>query len=267
MQQLKVKPVRASHGEFGWVDLAAQDLDAQTRFYETLFGWTHEDIPTGQGQAYRMFYLDGERVAGASQMSPELYPPGTPSMWITYVMSDDVDQTIAKAEQLGGQVVMPAVDVDVMGDGRMAGVQEPAGTFVFFLRPGEDGGVQRASEPGSLVWNDLSTREPEKAVEFFTRLLPWEIRPITGSSTPYWQIDVAGMPEGGITPMPPQMPEHAPGSWLVYFGVENIRAFHAQATSAGCGPQMEPIDAGGTAFCVFSDPAGAVFAVMEPARM
>ncbi len=47
---------RTKEGELPWTDLSAKDIEAQSRFYEELFGWTHEDTPTTEGlPPYRMF--------------------------------------------------------------------------------------------------------------------------------------------------------------------------------------------------------------------
>lgn len=35
-------------------------------------------------------------------MTPEVYPPGTPSMWNTYIYADNVDEIAARATDLGG---------------------------------------------------------------------------------------------------------------------------------------------------------------------
>lgn len=56
---------RTTQGEFSWADLAAADIERQSAFYEGLFGWTHQDVPTDQGPSYRMFFLGDARVAGA----------------------------------------------------------------------------------------------------------------------------------------------------------------------------------------------------------
>lgn len=81
---------------------------------------------------------------------------------------------------------------------------------------------------------------------------------------PYRQIKVAGQPEGGIMPMPEQIPAGAPAHWLVYFGVQDARAATEKAGELGGRAEMEPMDVGVTTFSVLSDPLGAVFAVMEP---
>ncbi|HEY5549367.1 MAG TPA: hypothetical protein VIL17_07225 [Coriobacteriia bacterium] len=71
---------RTRRGEFAWTDLSAADLDAQTNFYEGLFGWSHTDMPLGPGGGvYRTFKLNGRAVGGASPMQPQVAEQGIPS--------------------------------------------------------------------------------------------------------------------------------------------------------------------------------------------
>ena len=52
-------------GTFSWVDFFSTDVSTSKAFYSALFGWTSEDMPSGEGKPdYTMFYLDGRVVAG-----------------------------------------------------------------------------------------------------------------------------------------------------------------------------------------------------------
>lgn len=189
---------------------------------------------------------------------------GVPTMWNTYIAAEDVDAVAAKAVELGGAVTMPAMDV--MDQGRMVGIADPTGAPVFFWQANAHKGAEVFMEPGTFTWSDLTSRNPEKAVAFFSDLLGWKVDMLSGAQMPYWMITVAGRPEGGIMPMPPDMPAEVPSNWLVYFAVDDVRGFIECAVAAGGKADFAPIEAGGMTFGVFSDPAGAVFAVMEPMK-
>jgi len=252
---------RTKQGQFSWVDLAAKDLEAQTGFYEHLFGWTHTDEPAGPDMIYRMFNSNGDVVAGAGQMTPQAYPPGTPSMWNTYVAVDDADAVASKASELGGSVPMPAMDV--MEEGRMAVIQDPSGGMLGLWQSRHHKGATKFTEPVSITWNDLSTRDMNTAADFYEKLLGWSIERDGGSQPPYWQITVDGEPEGGIMPMPEQLPAEVPPHWMIYFAVDDVRATTEKVRQLGGNVEMEPMEAGQYVFSVISDPAGAVFAVMQ----
>ncbi|NTW28140.1 MAG: VOC family protein [Coriobacteriia bacterium] len=253
---------RNALGEFSWIDLAARDLEVQTTFYEEMFGWEHYDVPTDQGPIYRMFTLHGATVAGASAMNPQMAEMGMPSMWNTYLAAPDVDTIAEKATELGGMIVMPAMDV--MTEGRMVGIQDPTGGVIYFWQAGKHHGAQTFMEPGSLIWSELSTRDPETAAAFFAKLVGWDIQRSAESPTPYWLASVGGQPEGGVMMMPKQLGPEVPASWLVYFGVTNATTEAARAISLGADVNMEPMEAGNMWFAVLTDPAGAVFGIMTP---
>jgi predicted enzyme related to lactoylglutathione lyase len=254
---------RTKNGEFNWVDLSALDLEAQSAFYEALFGWSHTDTPSGEGMVYRMFAIDGHTVGGMSQLSADLVAQGLVSAWNTYVATDDVDATAAKAAELGGSVVMQPMEVP--GSGRMAAILDPTGAYLFLWKPLRYDETMEYMLPGTLAWNDLGTRDPEKAADFYARLLGWDVQPMTGGPMPYWVVSVAGQGEGGIMPMPETLPAEVPAYWLPYFGTADIAASVAKAVELGGAILSGPMEVGGTmAFAVVADPAGASFALLQP---
>jgi uncharacterized protein len=254
---------RAKSGEFNWVDLSARDFEKQSAFYEALFGWSHADLPFGEGMVYRMFNVGGHAVGGMSQLSAEMIAHGQPSAWNTYLATDDVDATVAKATELGGTVAMPPMDVP--GSGRMAVIQDPTGAYVSFWKPLRLDETVGYMQPGMLSWNDLGTRDPQKAVDFYTKLVGWDIQPMEAGPMPYWVVNVDGQGEGGIMPMPDMVPAEVPSYWLVYFGTEDVTGSVAKARELGANVVSEPMQvADMVEFAVLADPFGATFALMRP---
>ena len=255
---------RTKNGEFNWVDLLARDLEGQSKFYEALFGWVRTDVPLGEGMIYRMFKADGHTVAGAAGLSPDQMQQGRPSTWNTYLAVDDIDATVAKAATLGATVIMPPDNVP--GDsGRIAVIQDPTGAYVSFWKPQRYDESMEYRMPGQLSWNDLATRDPEKAADFYSKLLGWVVKPLPGGAVPYWEIYIDGQGEGGIMPMPEMVPPEMPAYWLVYFGSADLPATVAKAVSLGATVLSEPVTVPDmVAFAVLADPAGAAFALMQP---
>jgi len=254
---------RTKTGEFNWVDLSARDFGAQGAFYAALFGWGHTDVPFGEGNVYRMFNIDGHTVAGMSQLSADLVAAGQPSAWNTYVATEDIDAMASKAAALGGAVVMPPMDVP--GSGRMAAVQDPTGAYIFFWKPLRYDETMEYMVPGTLSWNDLGTRDPERAIDFYTNLLGWDIQPLEAGLMPYWVVKVDGQGQGGIMPMPEMVPPDVPAYWLPYFRTVDLSARVAKAAELGGAVVSAPVEVPGmVAFAVLADPAGASFALMNP---
>jgi uncharacterized protein len=253
---------RTEHGEFNWVDLSARDVDAQSAFYQALFGWNHVDVSIAEGMTYRLFKAGGGTVTATSQLPAQMLEQGLRTGWNTCVATDDADATAAKASELGGTVVMPPMDIP--GQGRQALVQDPTGAHLHLWKPLVPDETLQYMVPGRLAWNELNTREPEKAAHFYSALLGWDIQQIMGEPTPYWQIKVTGQGEGGIMPMPTTTPADVPAFWLVYFGTDDVEATAAQAVELGGAVLAGPIEIPAMlVFAVLADPAGAVFAVLH----
>jgi predicted enzyme related to lactoylglutathione lyase len=251
---------RNKHGHFSWVDLSATDVEKQSAFYEELFGWTHEDVPTpGGGPPYRMLHKDGKLVSGMGPMPPDM--ADMPSMWNAYVTVDDAEATIAKAESLGGSVMMPLMDVE--GFGRMVGVADPTGGPLFFWQPMGHTGAELFGVHGSVIWNDLNTRDMTAAADYYEALFDWTVDRSGDNDENYWGFQVDGDSEGGIMRMGEEFPPHVPSHWLTYFAVDDAHAAVEKAKAHGGRAEMEPMEIPVCIFCVLSDPEGAVFAVMQ----
>ena len=254
---------RTKTGEFNWVDLSASDVEGQTRFYESLLGWTHTDMPYGQGMTYRMVMSDGHNVAGIAPLPPEQMKMGRQSGWNTYVHADDVDAIVAKAAGLGAEVIMPPADVP--DTGRIAAIKDPTGAVISFWKPLRPDATIEYGPAGTLGWNELDTRDPQKAIDFYTKLLGWKIESTPTPTFQYWQVDVDGTGEAGIMPMPEMVPAEVPSYWLVYFTVNDAKASTAKAAELGGKVMMEPTEVPGMLwFSVIADPQGAAFALMQP---
>ena len=96
-----------------WVDLMSTDAAAANRFYAGLLGWDVEDQGEEFGH-YGMATLRGKTVAGIGPTQDR----NMPSAWTTYLATSNIDTTVAKVKDAGGEVLMPPMDV---GDaGRLA---------------------------------------------------------------------------------------------------------------------------------------------------
>jgi hypothetical protein len=115
-------------GALSWNELASPDLDASKEFYSSLFGWTVEPFE-GSPQPY-LTIKNGEANNGGIR---ELDSPGPPPHWLVYFAIDDIDQGLARVEQLGG--VKHAGPMDI-GIAKIAVVADPQGA-IFALYAGQ----------------------------------------------------------------------------------------------------------------------------------
>jgi predicted enzyme related to lactoylglutathione lyase len=95
---------------FVHVELTTTDLGKAKDFYGKLFDWDLEDAPMPDG-TYTMIKV-GEDGTGGGMLK---HPMGGPSVWIPYILVDDVEAATQKAKSLGGNVVKDVTEVPEMG--------------------------------------------------------------------------------------------------------------------------------------------------------
>lgn len=117
--------VFSTPGAFSWSELITTDPDQALQFYGPLFGWTFESLPMPTG-TYQVIKI-GDVAIGGLMGNPTGAPP-MPASWGSYVTVADVDATVARCVALGGQVLMPVMEVPNVG--RMAVIQDPQGAAI-----------------------------------------------------------------------------------------------------------------------------------------
>jgi predicted enzyme related to lactoylglutathione lyase len=242
---------RTSHepGTFSWAELATSDAAAARSFYSAIFGWDYEDNPIGDGQVYSMARRDGAYVAA-------LFDSEQPPHWNCYVTVAVVENTTARAGELGATIV--AEPFDVMDVGRMAVFADPTGATLCLWEPRKHIGAGLVNTPGAMTWNDLVTPDPEGAAEFYGALFGWTTEEMPGAGG-YRVIKNGERSNGGIMPAPAG--SQAPPSWLPYFGHEDAERLAAEADGLGARVLNGPMSIGnGGTLAVLADPQGAVFA-------
>lgn len=253
-----MKMTSYSNGTPCWVDLAAPDVGAATKFYGELFGWTAFVAPDQQFGGYAMMNQGDSAVAGIGPMMQ----PGQPSAWTTYLAVDDADATAAKITEAGGTVMAPPFDVGTVG--RMAIFADPTGAVGGIWQKIDFFGAQVVNEPGTLSWNELATRDADRAKTFYTDafgLTP--TRSTTSGDTEYYELQAGGRPVAGLMPMTgPDFPPELPPHWLTYFAVADCDATVAKLTALGGTVAKAPTDIPPGRFSVVLDPNGAAFAVI-----
>lgn len=104
-----------------WNELQVPDVAAVLPFYQAVAGLESDTGPAGDLPAYTQLTVNGRSIAGA--MANPM--PGSPSNWTVYFNVANADETVSKAQELGGTVLAPAFDA--AGVGRMAVLKDPQG--------------------------------------------------------------------------------------------------------------------------------------------
>ncbi len=240
-------------GTFCWADLGTTDADAAKAFYTKVFGWEAVDAPAGDAGTYTTFRLDGRDVAALYEMG-EQERGRLPPHWSSYVSVEDVDAAVAKARELGGEVM--AEPLDVMDAGRMAVLRDPTGALLHLWQARGQIGAGRVNDPGCMCWNELASPNPERAGTFYGELLGWTAET---DETGYAVINLDGARNGGIRPVQ----EDEPPNWLVYFTAGSCEETAAAILEAGGKVMAGPMDVAVGRIAVVADPQQAVFALFE----
>jgi len=244
-------------GTPSWVDLGTPDPADARRFYSGLFGWTIEEGPPETG-GYSVCTLDDQPVAGLGpQMATDM-----PPWWTTYITVSDADETAAAIVEDGGSIILEPVEV--MDVGRMAVAADATGAVFSIWQPRQHIGAGLVNEVNTLCWNELTTRNPQRSVEFYGAVFGWTANILSNVGVDnYIEFHLGGRSVAGMMPMesgswPADMPNH----WMVYFAVENCDAAAARVTELGGKVMVPPTDVPPGKFAVVNDPQGAVFSII-----
>ncbi len=113
---------------FVHVELNTTDVDKAKSFYGQLFDWKIEEMSMGDGSNYTMIGV-GEGTGGGMIK----HPMGGPSIWLPYMLVDDIEASTAKAKSLGGTIIR---DVHEAGDmGWLSIVMDPTGATFGLWKP------------------------------------------------------------------------------------------------------------------------------------
>lgn len=260
-----------------WADTSQPDPEAAVDFfYRGLFGWEFEDVmPPGSPGSYCIARLRGGDVAAVAP-APEGQPTAS---WNTYVWVDSADDTAAKVRRAGGAVVMEPFDV--MDAGRSAVLTDPEGAAFCVWQANRHRGAKIVNEPGSVNFNDLATRDLDRAKAFYGAVFGWTTLSL-GDGFEMWtlagygdhleeddpdlrkRMAEVGAPAGfedvvaTVNPIAADQPDTR-AHWGITFAVDDADATAARAAELGGTVVAPPFDAPWVRMTVLTDPQGATF--------
>jgi len=250
----------ANRGDFIWEELLTTDTRAAAAFYRKVAGL--KTAPSTVNASYIQFAGSAGPIGGLMTLPDDAKKMGAPPCWMSYISTDNVEETSRHAQSIGGKVLKPAADV---GDGgRFAVLQDPQGaTFMVYASPNP---VQPpATVPlGGIYWHELATSDYQAAFRFYEQLFGWTIANdmnMGGDMGTYRIIGTPAMPKGAgaIYTKPVQQP--GPPAWLPYINVASVEKATAVAKSLGAQIMHGPADVPGGRITMGMDPQGAMFAI------
>jgi uncharacterized protein len=103
-----------------WNELQTRDSQAAKAFFEAVLDWTIDADPSG----YLLSKVDGRTQAGIMQMD-ENWGGDVPNNWAVYFAVENLEASVAKVKELGGNVLVPPMAAGEMG--QFSVVQDPQG--------------------------------------------------------------------------------------------------------------------------------------------
>ncbi len=245
-------------GTFCWTDLAVKDLAKEKKYYANVFGWGSQDLPAPDTDEapYSLLQVDHKSTCA---LYPEHDHHKQAPQWLTYISVENVDETIKKANEAGGTLITPAMDV--MDAGRLAVLQDPTGARFAVWQAKEFVGAEIQETAGSVCWRELITSNVDVAGKFYASIFGWEPKVSDKGDRKYLLFSkgkelVCGMmapPERGI-----------PTHWITYWETNNCDQTVEKAKRFGghvIKGTTEIKDVG--RFAILLDPEGAEFGVHE----
>lgn len=239
-----------------WVDTLQPEPRAALEFYGSLLGWSFDDArsrSTGLAEGeYFTARIDGRRVTGIGQA-----PAGSPGMWTTHILVDDVEQAVARAEAAGGACL--AKPTDVGSDGRLAVLTDATGVPFFVRQASGNTGAELVGEPGSWAMSSLHSTDLTQAEGFYGTVFGWELEHAPDAPLAKWHLD------GQVVAVLTETDEAAvPAHWSINFCARDADAIADRATELGGTVMMTPFDTPGFRNTIVVDPQGGVIAISAP---
>ncbi|NTW39701.1 MAG: VOC family protein [Cellulomonadaceae bacterium] len=241
-------------GTPAWVDLQVPDRTVAHTFYSAVLGW--EFLPDSGPETgyYAMAHRGGKLIAGVGQGDQ-------PPVWTTYLATDDVDATVARAQGAGATIVVPP---DSIGDsGRLAVIIDPLGATVGFWQSGQHTGASLVNEPGTQVWNELRSNDLAAAKAFYGHVFGYTFDDMSGDGFEYATIAIGDAPAVGGLGGKGTLGEGETARWDTYFATDDTDATVERAVAHGASVVAEPSDAPYGRMATLRGPSGELFTLMS----
>lgn len=115
-----------------WVEIPSNDRNASASFYSNLFGWEIDNSMDAMN--YTMFSA-GDGPGGGF---PEITDGFEPGDVMILIGTSDIDESLSKAESLGGKTVIPKTEIP--GNGWYGVFEDPTGNNIGLFTALEDVG-------------------------------------------------------------------------------------------------------------------------------
>lgn len=249
--------VKYTPGRVVWRELATKDAEKAKRFYGELFNWRFESADMGTFQ-YTMIKAGEKSVGGIMPMHGEMLKNNLPSHWMAYVSVNDVDAAANAAKASGGSVAHGPSDIPHVG--RFAVLLDPDHAAISAFKSTMGDPPVGRPNLGEFCWETLSTKDIDRAKQFYSKVLGWKSTTFQGMTTfgvgegMENQVADAQLAQG---PVPP--------NWLSFVVVQNNDDWTKRAAKLGGNVMMPGMDIPNIGrISVITDDQGAALGLFQP---
>lgn len=114
-------------GKVSWMDLTIPNALEVKDFYKEVTGWGVQDIDMG-GYSDFCMAAPGEDAPIAGICNARGSNANLPPVWLIYVNVEDLDHSMEKCRELGGEVI--GEPRTYAGQGRFCTIKDPAGAYL-----------------------------------------------------------------------------------------------------------------------------------------
>ena len=122
----------AGTGTIGWIDLTIENAEAIRDFYGDVVGWKSSAVDMGGYSDFVMTTPSGENPA-AGVCHARGTNVGLPAQWLIYIVVDNLDESVKRCRELGGEIVREPRAMG--GQGRYSVIRDPAGAVSALFEP------------------------------------------------------------------------------------------------------------------------------------
>lgn len=121
-------------GSIGWMDLTVENADTVRDFYSQVVGWKFTGLDMGGYNDYCMAEPETDKmISGICHGRGG--NAGLPPVWLIYINVENLDQSLARCAELGGEAITPIKSYG--GQGRYCIIRDPAGAFAALFEPAQ----------------------------------------------------------------------------------------------------------------------------------
>jgi len=119
-------------GKITWTDLTVPNADVVRDFYSAVVGWRAEPVDMGGYADYGMLPPDAQGAA-AGICHARGVNEGIPGQWLPYIHVADLDESLRRCRELGGEILHGPRDMGSFG--QFCVIRDPAGACAGLMGP------------------------------------------------------------------------------------------------------------------------------------